>query len=67
MSPLEGSLPSQPDLRRSMANEDLGNCLSLPSVIPIGAPWQQICHLARRQKKIYVELFDLASIKFSLR
>ncbi|KAL5806155.1 hypothetical protein ACOSQ4_028888 [Xanthoceras sorbifolium] len=39
---------------------------SLPSIIPIGAPWQQIYLLARRQKKIYVELFDLSPIKFSL-
>ncbi|XP_065855428.1 uncharacterized protein [Euphorbia lathyris] len=39
--------------------------LSLPSVVPIGAPWQKIYLLARRQKKIYVELFDLAPIKFT--
>ncbi|XP_057987743.1 uncharacterized protein LOC110642362 isoform X2 [Hevea brasiliensis] len=39
---------------------------SLPSMVPIGAPWQQIYLLARRQKKIYVELFDLAPIKFTL-
>ncbi|KAK2996364.1 hypothetical protein RJ639_025934 [Escallonia herrerae] len=38
----------------------------LPSVIPIGAPWQQIHLLARKQKKIYVELFDLASFKLTL-
>ncbi|XP_052202477.1 uncharacterized protein LOC127808127 isoform X2 [Diospyros lotus] len=37
-----------------------------PSVVPIGAPWQQIYLLARRQKKIYVEMFDLAPIRFSL-
>ncbi|XP_044509521.1 uncharacterized protein LOC123228248 isoform X4 [Mangifera indica] len=36
---------------------------SLPSVVPIGAPWQQIYLLARRQKKIYVQLFDLFPIK----
>ncbi|XP_021627253.1 uncharacterized protein LOC110625875 isoform X2 [Manihot esculenta] len=39
---------------------------SLPTMVPIGAPWQQIYLLARRQKKIYVELFDLAPIKFTL-
>ncbi|XP_050228405.1 uncharacterized protein LOC126677693 isoform X2 [Mercurialis annua] len=38
----------------------------LPSVVPIGAPWQKIYFLARRQKKIYVELFDLAPINFTL-
>lgn len=43
-----------------------GNAL-LPSIVPIGAPWQQIYLLARRQKKIYVEMFDLAPINFSLR
>ncbi|KAL3502378.1 hypothetical protein ACH5RR_036827, partial [Cinchona calisaya] len=37
-----------------------------PPVIPIGAPWQQIHLLARRQKKIYVELLDLAPIKMTL-
>lgn len=40
---------------------------SLPSVVPIGAPWQQIYLLARRQKKIYVQLFDLFPIKCILR
>ncbi|KAG4203337.1 hypothetical protein ERO13_A05G394600v2 [Gossypium hirsutum] len=38
----------------------------LPLIVPIGAPWQQIHCLARRQKKIYVESFDLAPIKFTL-
>lgn len=38
----------------------------LPPVIPIGAPWQQIHLLARKQKKIYVELLDLAPIKMTL-
>lgn len=38
----------------------------LPSVVPIGAPWQQIYLLARRQRKIYVEVFELAPIKLSL-
>ncbi|KAI3958319.1 hypothetical protein MKW98_011007 [Papaver atlanticum] len=35
----------------------------LPSVVPIGAPWQKIYLLARRHTKIYVEAFDLAPIK----
>lgn len=39
----------------------------LPSVVPIGAPWQQISLLARTQKKIYVELLDLAPINLTLR
>ncbi|CAI0559649.1 unnamed protein product [Linum tenue] len=39
---------------------------SLPSVVPIGAPWQKIFLLAGKQKKIYVELFDLSPIKFTL-
>ncbi|KAI0504558.1 hypothetical protein KFK09_015510 [Dendrobium nobile] len=38
----------------------------LPAVVPMGAPWQQIYVLARRQKKIYVENFELAPIKLSL-
>ncbi|KAJ0968632.1 hypothetical protein J5N97_025549 [Dioscorea zingiberensis] len=40
--------------------------LSLPSVAPVGAPWQHIYLLARRQKKIYIELFELAPIKLSI-
>lgn len=47
--------------------EDNGGSLSLPSVVPIGAPWQQIYLLARRQQKIYVEVFDVAPIKLTLR
>lgn len=43
------------------------NSAALPSVVPIGAPWQHISFLDGRQKKIYVELFDLAPIKFTLR
>lgn len=39
----------------------------LPSVVPIGAPWQHIYLLARTQKKIYVELLDLAPINLTLR
>lgn len=38
-----------------------------PSVIPVGAPSQQIYQLARRQRKIYVEMFDVGAIKFTLR
>ncbi|XP_059667459.1 uncharacterized protein LOC132312914 [Cornus florida] len=37
-----------------------------PSIVPIGAPWQKIYLLARRQKKIYLEVFDLAPIKLTL-
>ncbi|TVU00729.1 hypothetical protein EJB05_53839 [Eragrostis curvula] len=35
----------------------------LPSVVPVGAPWQQIHLLARKQKKVYIELFQLTPIK----
>ncbi|XP_058779187.1 uncharacterized protein LOC131653133 isoform X2 [Vicia villosa] len=38
----------------------------LPSIIPIGAPWQEIYLLARTQKKIYIEMFELAPIKLTL-
>ncbi|XP_009615133.1 uncharacterized protein [Nicotiana tomentosiformis] len=38
----------------------------LPIIVPIGAPWQQIHLLAKRQKKIYVELFDVAPLKLTL-
>ncbi|XP_019702812.1 uncharacterized protein [Elaeis guineensis] len=38
----------------------------LPSVVPIGAPWQQIYLLARRKKKMYVEVFELDPIVLSL-
>lgn len=45
---------------------DRGSTL-LPSVVPIGAPWQQVYLLARQQKKVYVESFDLAPIKLTVR
>lgn len=38
----------------------------LPSIIPIGAPWQEIYLLARTQKKIYIEMLELAPIKLTL-
>ncbi|VFQ83984.1 unnamed protein product [Cuscuta campestris] len=38
----------------------------LPSITPIGAPWQKIHLLARKQKKLYVELLDMSSIKLTL-
>ncbi|XP_050382411.1 uncharacterized protein LOC126799284 isoform X2 [Argentina anserina] len=47
-------------------NEHHKQRLSLPSIVPIGAPWQQIYLLARRQKKIYVEMFELCPIKVTL-
>ncbi|XP_027357140.1 uncharacterized protein LOC113866515 [Abrus precatorius] len=40
--------------------------VSLPSIIPIGAPWQEIYLLARTQKKIYIEMLELAPIKLTL-
>lgn len=39
----------------------------LPSVVPVGAPWQQIHLLARKQKKVYIELFQLTSVKLTFR
>ncbi|KAF3432303.1 hypothetical protein FNV43_RR27043 [Rhamnella rubrinervis] len=47
-------------------NENHCQNLSLPCVIPIGAPWQKIHLLARRQRKIYVEMLDLGPIKLTL-
>ncbi|KAH7688715.1 Vacuolar protein sorting-associated protein 13 [Dioscorea alata] len=35
-------------------------------IAPIGAPWQHIYLFARKQKKIYVEFFELAPIKLSI-
>lgn len=48
-------------------NEKHHHSLSLPSAIPIGAPWQKMHLLARRQRKLYVEVFDLGPIKLTLR
>lgn len=48
-------------------NKTDGSTVSLPSVVPIGAPWQRIHLLARRQRKIYVEFLDFAPITFTLR
>ncbi|BAT73681.1 hypothetical protein VIGAN_01119500 [Vigna angularis var. angularis] len=39
---------------------------SLPSIVPIGAPWQEIYLLARTQKKIYIEVLEVAPIKLTL-
>lgn len=39
----------------------------LPFVVPIGAPWQRISLLARHQKKIYIEAFELAPVRFTVR
>lgn len=66
-----------PEFFRSNGNQHFPNGASLfhgdhkkscfvPAVIPIGAPWQHIHLLARKQEKIYVELLDLAPIKFTL-
>jgi hypothetical protein len=50
-----------------VVNEKFKKTAPLPSIIPIGAPWQEIYLLARTQKKIYIELFELAPIKLTLR
>ncbi|KAF8413973.1 hypothetical protein HHK36_001971 [Tetracentron sinense] len=47
---------SCPDSTLPIVYENHSSSPSLPSVVPIGAPWQQVFLLARRQKKIYVEL-----------
>lgn len=47
-------------------NRDYHN-LSLPTFVPIGAPWQKIYLLARRHRKVYVEVFDIGPIKMTLR
>ncbi|XP_027919445.1 uncharacterized protein LOC114177994 isoform X3 [Vigna unguiculata] len=39
---------------------------SSPSIVPIGAPWQEIYLLARTQKKIYIEMLEVAPIKLTL-
>ncbi|KAF8007492.1 hypothetical protein BT93_K1496 [Corymbia citriodora subsp. variegata] len=50
----------------SAQNKNQRISVLFPSVIPVGAPWQQIYQLARRQRKIYVEMFDVGAIKFTL-
>ncbi|XP_020578400.1 uncharacterized protein LOC110023361 isoform X2 [Phalaenopsis equestris] len=52
-------------LRTTAVIETDANSL-LPAVVPMGAPWQQIHSLVRRQKKVYVESLELAPIKLSL-
>lgn len=47
--------------------EDQKRKFLLPNIVPIGAPWQQIHLSARKQKKVYVELFDMGPIKLTLR
>ncbi|KAL1212574.1 hypothetical protein V5N11_021137 [Cardamine amara subsp. amara] len=47
-------------------NKTQRGIVSLPIVVPIGAPWQHIHLLARRHRKIYIETFDLAPIQFTL-
>ncbi|KAK7300278.1 hypothetical protein RJT34_11120 [Clitoria ternatea] len=49
-----------------MSNGKSKRIMSLPSIIPIGAPWQEIYLLARTQKKIYIEMLELAPIKLTL-
>lgn len=48
-------------------NKNHQRSLSLPCVFPIGAPWQKIDLLGRRQRKFFVEMFDLGPIKLTLR
>ncbi|KAL3650642.1 hypothetical protein CASFOL_007045 [Castilleja foliolosa] len=50
----------------TLLSEDYKRSCLLPHIVPIGAPWQQIHLAARKQKKIYVELFDMGPIKVTL-
>ncbi|XP_011075732.1 uncharacterized protein LOC105160162 isoform X3 [Sesamum indicum] len=50
----------------TLLTEDYKRSCLLPHVVPIGAPWQKIQLSARKQKKIYVELFDMGPIKLTL-
>ncbi|KAF8413978.1 hypothetical protein HHK36_001976 [Tetracentron sinense] len=56
ISRLQSGALSCPDSTLPIVYENHSSSPSLPSVVPIGAPWQQVFLLARRQKKIYVEL-----------
>lgn len=49
-----------------MFNEESKRMASLSSIVPIGAPWQEIYLLARTQKKVYIEMLELAPIKLTL-
>lgn len=51
----------------TLLSEDHKTSSFLPLMVPIGAPWQQIHLGSRKQKKIYVELFDMGPIKLTLR
>ncbi|KAJ0248608.1 Uncharacterized protein HA466_0156830 [Hirschfeldia incana] len=64
----ELSLDDAPPHARNIPvfNKSQRSTVSLPIVVPIGAPWQHIHLLARRHRKLYVETFDLAPIKFTL-
>ncbi|PIN06335.1 hypothetical protein CDL12_21114 [Handroanthus impetiginosus] len=50
----------------TMPSEDYRRSPLQPHMVPIGAPWQQIHIVAQKQKKIYVELFDMGPIKLTL-
>ncbi|XP_042498014.1 uncharacterized protein LOC122076662 [Macadamia integrifolia] len=60
------ALPHQDLSLNSLVHTTDNENPALPSVVPIGAPWQKIYLLARRQKKIYVEIFDVDPIKLTL-
>ncbi|KAL0336666.1 UNVERIFIED_CONTAM: Vacuolar protein sorting-associated protein 13 [Sesamum radiatum] len=50
----------------TLLTEDCKRSCLLAHVVPIGGPWQKIQLSARKQKKIYVELFDMEPIKLTL-
>ncbi|VFQ74897.1 unnamed protein product [Cuscuta campestris] len=62
---LKSSSKQQFTLHSSLYHE-ISKSSVLPSITPIGAPWQKIHLLARKQKKLYVELLDMSSIKLTL-
>ncbi|KAF1899682.1 hypothetical protein Lal_00019812 [Lupinus albus] len=55
-----------PPIIAPMFNQKTKKIVSLPSIVPIGAPWQEIYLRARTQKKIYIEMLELAPIKLTL-
>ncbi|EPS68891.1 hypothetical protein M569_05875, partial [Genlisea aurea] len=47
-------------------SEDFRTNGFLPDILPVGAPWQQVHIDERKQKKVYVEMFDISPIKLTL-
>ncbi|KAI4303707.1 hypothetical protein MLD38_039306 [Melastoma candidum] len=60
---LQEDLIRDPELHFSSSRK---SNVSFPTVTPVGAPWQKIYHLARRERKIFVEVLDVGAVKFTL-